>query len=552
MSRLARSGPLLPLLLGMALVYLPLLWRGLPVGHDWLFELRRVVEFGSALAAGDVPPGWAPGLYGGYGSPIFLFYAPLHMLAASLLALCTGSSELGIRLALLLTAGVGFWSARLLLLRATGSVSAARLSAGFYVLHPYVIGDAFLRNAHAEFTALCLLPAAGAALLGARERPWRAALGIAAGLAAVLLAHNLTALVAAAALAAGAVLVHGPEREPRTWIAIAGGTALGLALAAFFWLPALLLSELVRPEELLVGKFDFHNQFPPARSVFGYAQFYAAGLLQPAVLVAACVVLVRQSPEGARDRLLIGALAAAALLLFLLTPYSTLLWEHVPFMPFFQFPWRLLGPLALAVALAGALAFAEVERRLGPRRALLLEAGLALLVLLNAGPRLGQVEWAAPGAAEASLERGPLRERSDGATVRDEYLPRGAVHEVARGRSRAASPVVSVDPPAEVRVLGRPGAHVELEVQAAQPTRLRLARWAFPGWQLEVGGAPVELATAPTGAIDVQVPAGQSSVSLRWVGPPLRRAGNWLSLAALCAWLALALREFRRGGRESL
>jgi hypothetical protein len=120
------------------------------------------------------------------------------------------------------------------------------------------------------------------------------------------------------------------------------------------------------------------------------------------------------------------------------------------------------------------------------------------------------------------------------------------VREVARGRSRNAGDLVSVDPPAEVRVLPAAGADVSLDVQAAQPTRLRLARWAFPGWRLEVDGARTPVTTAPTGAIDVRVPAGRSAISLHWVGPPIRRAANAVSLVALCAWLALALRELLR------
>ena len=59
---------------------------GFPYGHDWIFELVRVAEYKHALSAGQYPPFWADNLYGGYGSPIFLFYAPLFMLVASAFA----------------------------------------------------------------------------------------------------------------------------------------------------------------------------------------------------------------------------------------------------------------------------------------------------------------------------------------------------------------------------------------------------------------------------------------------------------------------------------
>ena len=55
------------------------------MGHDWIFELVRLAEFRHAVAAGQIPPFWAPDLYGGFGSPIFLFYPPLYLTTASLL-----------------------------------------------------------------------------------------------------------------------------------------------------------------------------------------------------------------------------------------------------------------------------------------------------------------------------------------------------------------------------------------------------------------------------------------------------------------------------------
>jgi hypothetical protein len=59
-----------------AFVCLPLL-RGFPMGHDWAFELVRAWEYRMSFEAGQIPPDWAPHDYAGYGSPVFLFYAPL-------------------------------------------------------------------------------------------------------------------------------------------------------------------------------------------------------------------------------------------------------------------------------------------------------------------------------------------------------------------------------------------------------------------------------------------------------------------------------------------
>jgi uncharacterized membrane protein len=65
--------------------------RGFPAGHDWSYELVRVAEYAHALADGQVPPYWASNLYTGYGSPVFLFYAPLFVFLASFTSFIVGS-----------------------------------------------------------------------------------------------------------------------------------------------------------------------------------------------------------------------------------------------------------------------------------------------------------------------------------------------------------------------------------------------------------------------------------------------------------------------------
>ena len=77
-----RQLPAVLVIVAVVVSCFPLL-QGFPRGHDWIFELVRVTEYGHALGAGQYPPFWADNLYGGYGSPIFLFYAPQFMLVAS-------------------------------------------------------------------------------------------------------------------------------------------------------------------------------------------------------------------------------------------------------------------------------------------------------------------------------------------------------------------------------------------------------------------------------------------------------------------------------------
>jgi hypothetical protein len=531
----------------------PLLWGGFPNGHDWTFELVRVSEYRSALADGQLPPAWAPNLYGGYGSPIFLFYAPAYAALSTLLSFVTGSIERGATAALVLLVVFAVLATRRLVAALPGSAGprAERLAVYLYLLHPYLLCDLYLRNANAEFAALCLAPLALAGIFTAQARPSRAPLLLAAAFAAVIVSHNLTAVVVAAMLALAALLGLRRGAGPRTWIAPAGGVLLGLALAAFFWVPALVLKPRMRTGELTGGEFDFHLYFADPFEIFGYGEFFSAGMLTPIVLALGLHAAWRAArSRSGRARILIGALTGAALLIYLVTSASAALWERLPLLPLFQFPWRMLGPLALLAALVGALTFSELASGWSRRTSRGVEATVFVLCLLNALPQLLDYRPLAPRVREAlavQLTGEAIRSEGYKATVGDEYLPLEANATTWQTRRPLVGPLVGSDPPllrAEVEV--DEGTSSSLRVEARRASHLELARWAFPGWQYQVDGRPEPWRAGPFGGIEAELPAGERRVELRYRSPRVRTLSLALSLVAVLAWLALLWRD-RRG-----
>ena len=196
----------------------PLIVGGFPQGHDWAFELARVAEFSHALDEGQFPPHWAPNLYGGYGSPVFLFYAPAFVALATAASPVFGSVAAGASLAVILFSFIGVFAVRRLFDAIPGADSqGGRIAATIFALHPYLIGDKLIRNANAEFAALCLLPFALEGLMRLERQPLRGAVVVAAGLAVSILSHNLTALLCLSFLFGGTLWLHGWRDARRTW-----------------------------------------------------------------------------------------------------------------------------------------------------------------------------------------------------------------------------------------------------------------------------------------------------------------------------------------------
>jgi hypothetical protein len=533
-----RALPWLACLMGVA----PLLGGGFPLGHDWLYELVRVSEYQAALVAGQLPPYWSENLYAGYGSPVFLFYAPMFSAGASLGAWLLGSVPRGATLVLVLASAlsVPFMRAFLdALLERAGlrDPTAARLGTAFFVLHPYLLGDKLVRNADAEYLGLCLVPIALAGVALAERAPRRGFALVSAGIALVVLAHNLTALVAVSFALGLAVVLYG-RGSRAIWAAILGGVGAGLALSAFFWLPALALTDLIRPEELLRGKFDYRQQFPPLEKIFWYVRFFATGLATPAVLLAALAAAIR---FPAQRRILVSLLAGAFGLLFLETSASGPIWSLVPWLPLFQFPWRMMGPLAIvASALAALVAALALAGRPAKLRALAEPVVIGLLAL-NAIPILLQYE---PIPKDAALKLASLlhpdvvRNSPETVTAGDEYLPRAADTNVWHSQRPLDGPVVAASGPARWETLVDGGSHIELATHAPTKVRLRFARFAFTGWRVEIDGAPASWEPSRWGTLEVEVPAGDAHLRAELEPPPPRRAALWFSGFAGVAWLA--------------
>jgi hypothetical protein len=173
-------------------------------------------------------------------------------------------------------------------LRQIAGEAAVRLGVIFFALQPYLLADKLIRNANAEFAALTIVPALllGVTITNRKGAFWWTALS----LAGIILAHNITAMFVLPLALSIAIFVH---RSFAALLPILSGVIAALALTAFFWIPALYFLPLVRPAELVTGKFDFHGQFPALLSFVWPGEFYAAGCLTLPFLVVLLFAPVR-------------------------------------------------------------------------------------------------------------------------------------------------------------------------------------------------------------------------------------------------------------------
>ena len=577
---------------GLLAVLLLLAWqpmlRGLvPWRGDGLLHFVRLAQLERAVQGGDLFPRWSPDLGYGFGFPLFNFYAPFGYyvsLIPRLLGLpLTVSLQMSYGLALLvLAAGMFLWA------RAVWGSDWAGVTAVLAAIYsPYMLYNTYHRAALAELWGLAWLVMALWAIAewGVRSAEWgvgqkktiRYGLLVALFLALLLLSHNITALIGFPGLIIYALLLqfHAPQ-APRPTLFFA--LLLGLALSAFFWLPAFLEKSYVQIENLTAtANFAYTSHFLSWRELFAWPQTADPTQVNPAiprslswpVIFLALLAWLpvqktavnspisnRQSPKYHRLALTLVTVAC----LFMTLPASQPIWDAVPLLAFVQFPWRFLGPAAISLAMLAALGLQNIYAILAARYPSAI-VGYGLSVICLTLP-LFALPWLFPGSSPplpASLTpldtiRFEIETGWLGTTAAADYLPR-TVQQLPP--SDSLIPRYEAAPPdgfiSRLDAAQLPAGFV-IQDQLEQFTRTRLQYhsaeevtavfdlFAFPGWQAQLDGRslPTSL-TQPEGLITAVLPPGDHTFQLAFANTPLRAAANTLSLVSLLLLAALAV-----------
>ena len=566
---------------------------------DASFHLFRAVALGGLLEQGHLFPRWSAQMAQGYGFPFFNFYAPLSSYAVVLLHWAGLAYPIAIRaaFALILWAAGG---AAFLFVRSLWGTRAGLAAAAAYVLAPYLSYDVHFRGNLAEAAAFVWPPLVlwALKLLGdasrdtdkAGEPAWRAVLrhpasffAASAGLyACLILTHNISALMVSPLFAAYGLLLAWQARAARrlAWCALA--LLAGVALATYFWLPALAERGLVHSDRLLVPPiFTWYTNFitpgellaaPGAEDplLVNPSPIRAIGVV-PALLclpaVAAALVRGRRRPAHAAQIIFFGAALAVYGLLAL--DASAPLWRLIAPMEIVQFPWRFLAPAAVCTAVLVGASAHVAESWLGAGKAAgwgaslkLAAPGLAAIGLIF----FGNLSWLypryCPWPAQARIADMVAYEQATatiGTTAKGEYLPRTAgfvpaeadlAQALLRGEEpsrlqlpEGAGQVTSAAPPDPL--------DASFQVVINQPVSAVYRQFYYPGWRASLNGQPLAIRPAPgDGLITFDLPPGSHTLRISFGSTPLRTAANAISLAAL-ATLAGGWALMVRGRRQA-
>ncbi|MEA3459555.1 MAG: 6-pyruvoyl-tetrahydropterin synthase-related protein, partial [Chloroflexota bacterium] len=548
--------------------WLPLL-RGFVntrVGGDSPFLFFRLHQLLRNLQAGVFPARWMPDAAYGQGYPFFNFYASLPYYLAALFKLWGFGYIWAVKLTQIIgfiaAAGAMYILAKRLLDNQAGALLAALIYtyAPFHLVNVYVRGDSL-----SEFYAFVFYPLVLWTLLRLKEAPSRANIALVAfAYGGLILTHNISALIFTPFIGLWLIayglwpreerriaICHMPYAIRNTPYAI-GGIGLGLALSAWFWLPALLERGSVQLEGMTSGYFHYSGHFRSldliqASPLFDYSvdgslRCFAMGSIQAALALLGTASIIahwlkRRRIETRDAFLLVGLFVST----FFITPLSRPLWDHLPLLPFVQFPWRFLSVQAFFASLVSGRIVGKFRRS----HAVAVALGLAAMAtsMLKLRP-----EYLPLSEADITTEQLSIYEyftANVGTTVRSEYLPRWVetrpfTSEMLLEGSKPPPKVLEGTlEKAELVELGP--THEEWLLDVSSPSaRLAFHTYYFPGWRARVDGEPREVEPVEgLGYIGLDLGQGEHRVILCLERTPLRAFAEALSLLAFIIAIGL-------------
>ena len=572
----ARAWPAILLPLLALIVVAPLIAHGVSCGHDFEFHLQSWLDAAAQMRHGTLDPAWTNSAAWNAGEPRFLFYPPISWMFGALLALTMPLAAVPIVFTAiaLLAAGVTMY----LLARDYAPVGVAFLAVAVYMASPYMLFTAFERTAYGELLAAAWIPLLIRAAL--RPKPSIPAIAIPTALlwltnapAAVIGIYTLLLI----GLLRIAFVLFPAVRRSRAIVRLlvirfSAGGVLGLALAAFYLLPAAYERRYVQVAMAIIANMRVDDNFlfghtgdGPHDAVLHTVSVVAIGMLIAAAIALAIAFFLRRRDGGNgdlqadRSNSLAILVALTICIAFMLTPASLPLWHHVPELAFLQFPWRLLCVLGATLALTVGLALRSIPQS---KTSMLLLSLIAIAFVGTMTARKIITFRQFCDVIDLPSARAQLFTTHHGVEPTDEYTPNDADNDVLRWDDpgywlatdagafapdtvpNPAATIVNYDvpPPLDQTVSGVAPRHLRLTL--SQPEVLVLNLRDFPAWQvLRNGTLLTKHLQRDDGLIAIALPAGNSTIDVRWRRTRDEWFGDAISLAGLAMLGALTVRS---------
>ncbi len=515
--------------------------------HDDM-QAMRLLQMDKCIQDGQIPCRWVPDMGYGYGYPQFIYYSPLpyysmeffHLIGFPLFTSVKIVMALGFILA-------GF--TMFILARSLWGTWGGYLSAVLYLYAPYRASDLYTRGAVAEFFGMIFLPLIFWAIYQFIKKQKNIYLiFLSLSYAGLLLSHNITTLAFTplAIIWGLSLLFYYRHFRLLKYLVLSG--LLGFGLAAFFILPVIFEKQYAHLETITAGYFNYLAHFVSLKQLFlssfwGYGSselgpwddlsFYL-GLfhwLLPLISLLLASYFYKQKKSISLIVFLLSLFLIGSA--FMAHQKSSFIWNLLPLLSFFQFPWRFLVIATFIGSLAGGAVITYLRNK---STQMILTLTLSLLIILFNFNFFRPSQWV--DITEEQKFSGVSWDRQMTISIFD-YLPIFA--QQPPGAPAPLFPeVLSGETAIKNYHKGSDWQSGEISVQSPNTT-IQLPLFYFPGMIAKIDGQETKIDYANSlGLITITLPQGKHQIEARLHDTPIRSISDILTLASfiiLFSWV---------------
>jgi uncharacterized membrane protein len=538
---------LLPFIIILGLGYFtikPLFVPGFFPIHDDT-QVARVYEMKQSLGDGMFPVRWVSDLGYHYGYPIFNFYAPFAYYVGGIINLFGFDSLVATKIMMglgIILAGVFMF----LLAREFWGKNGGLVSAALYLYAPYHALDIYVRGDIAEFWAYTFIPLIFYGIWKAYvTRKWRFVVVGSIGYACVILSHNLTAMMVTPFVVAFASMLYLWARQekkihkPYYPLVI---LFLGILLASFYWLPVFSEMKFTNVLSQIGGGADYKDHFVcPMQlwnSPWGFGGStptcvdglsYKIGKIHILIFLLSVFGLFFLRKKE-KEKFWVGIFVSAALVfsVFLMFSQSKFLWDSIPQMAFFQYPWRFLLVISFFISFMGGLLVYVGARFIKSRILVLGFSAVVIIVIIITNLEIFAPQTITKKTAEDYISKQTLYWATS--KISDEYMPPYFVKPLMQN----AVPLEKIQNTKGVKIISMQEKTQEIsaKIEAEKKIDILVHHAYFPTWHVFIDDKQIEFKHFGKGLI-VTIPQGTHLLAIRFAQTPIEMIANGLSITGV-------------------
>ncbi|MDD4938269.1 MAG: 6-pyruvoyl-tetrahydropterin synthase-related protein [Candidatus Shapirobacteria bacterium] len=506
----------------------------------------RLQQFDQCLKDGQIPCRFITNGGLGYGYPLFNYYPPLSYSIAEIFHLTGFSLINSLKITFAISHIIGLLGMYLFANLFWGEIGGI-ISAILFLFAPYQATNAFVRGDIAELLAINIIPWVFYFLTKFINQN-KNKLGLIFSLSALLLTHNLISLTIAPILLTYSLflLLKNKKLKINSIIKLSIPVLFSIGLSAFFILPALFEKNLVTVETMTQGYFYYVNHFATLKQLFisrfwGYGaslwgpiddMAFSVGIAQWILpLVAIILFLFKRNKKYFPLIILFSLISLFSL--FLTHNKSTFIWKILPFMAYYQFPWRFLSVAIFTLSFISGSIVLFIKKKF---QIFLLTIIIISTLLLNFSYFKEDI-WYSNLTDNQELSQDRLIAQS-GAGLKD-YWPKFGQNfptSFAPNQPTASNNI-------NINYFYKNSRQVNLIANVDSDGTIIIPLVYFPNWYLTIDGQPSEIKIDPDlGLIKFDVQKGNHTIFLEFKNTPIRNITNTISLVSLFLIIILVLK----------